>query len=75
MNLYYYKRSNDVWVFSDGNILPARQAVLHLYEMRKAGHTVHRLYLDLEKDFEFIKDHFFTPEYWEGRTWTMEEAA
>lgn len=75
MNLYYYKRASGEYVFSPNRIYGNKAAVLHLYEMRKAGYTVHRLYLDLEKDFEFIKDHFFTPEYWEGRTWTMEEAA
>ena len=72
--LYYYKRSNDTWVFCDGTILKAKDAVLYLYNKRKEGYEVARLYLDLPADYEFIKANFFTPEYWEGRNWAKEEA-
>ena len=71
---YYYKRKSGAWVFPDVVITNDRDAIQILIEKRKAGYTTWRLYLDLAEDFEKIKSLFFTPEYWENKTWEQEEA-
>ena len=71
--VHYYKRhkSGD-WVFEDCVISDCRQAVKYLIEQRRAKKVVWRLYLDIPEDYELIKSLFFTPAYWEGRTWQQE---
>ena len=66
---FYYKRGNGDWVFQDG-VFDELDGLNHLILKRRAGLEVCKLYLD--KDFEEIKKHFFTPDYWNNKTWQQE---
>ena len=72
MKVYYYKRQSGAWVFQDRIFTDDRKAISYLIQQRKAGKVAWRLYLDLPEDFEQIKSIFFTPEYWENKSWEQE---
>ena len=73
---YYYKRNNGVAVFQDGTTIntlkKGRDFVNTLLKHRRGGETTWRLYLDVPEDYEQIKSIFFTPSYWENKTWQQE---
>ena len=70
--VYYYRRGSGAWVFPDCILTDEREGVKHLIAKRKAGAYTNKLYLDIPEDYETIKQNFFTPDYWEGRTWEDE---
>lgn len=71
--LYYYKIACGDWVFSPNIVMSnERAAVSNLISHRKDGYVTWRLYLDIPEDFEAIKKLFFTPDYWENKTWQDE---
>ena len=71
--IYYYKTISDTWHFSTGVVRNAQKGVEYLRMLRcGCKKDVQRLYLNDDKDFEKIKEVFYTPSYWEGRTWIDE---
>lgn len=71
--LYYYKIGCGDWIFAPNLCMSNdRDAITNLIKHRKEGYVAWRLYLDQPDDFELIKKMFFTPEYWENKTWQEE---
>lgn len=76
--VYYYKRADGSWIFSvDGHTIvkDANRGAQYHTLLRYMGKETWRLYLDIEADFNLIRQNFFHPSYWEGRTWQMEDNA
>lgn len=70
--IYYYKTISDIWHFSTGVSRNAPKACDYLRMLRYAKKNIIKLYLNEPRDFETIKEHFYSPEYWDGRTWQDE---
>lgn len=74
--LFYFKRNSGVAVFEDGTAIDSvkngRQFMQKLINSKMQKIVTWRLYLDVPEDFERIKSLFFTPDYWENRTWQEE---
>lgn len=78
--ILYYKRASGAWVFFDYTkgetiVLNDRDGARHHLQERKRGNNLWRLFLDLSGDFDMIRKNFFSPSYWENRTWQMEDRA
>lgn len=59
-------------VVEPGEIVPHRNWPGRLAGIFSEGDDVIKLYLDIPEDFEIIKRTFFSPSYWEERTWQEE---
>lgn len=78
--IIYYKRACGTWVFFDYAkretlVLNDVDGARHHLQERWRGNNLWRLYLDLPDDFDTIRRNFFTPSYWENRTWQEEDQA
>ena len=78
--IYYYKRENGGWIFSLLDSHGIRRTVekndytggQYIRMLRYSKKEPTRLYLNLQEDYRLIKRLFFTPAYWEGKTWQTE---
>lgn len=67
--IIYYATKNG-YIFEPGIRVPNDKAVEYIDGIRRGGDEV--LLVSLEQDFELIRQAFFGPCYWEGRTWMDE---
>ena len=67
----YYRTASSVVVEKDVRVSPRRWRAL-LLDILQTGNDVWQLHLDNPTDFALIRERFFTPDYWAGRSWQQE---
>lgn len=71
--MYYYKTISSVCFEGDSKRYDKDEGMRLLTELRRKGYQFDRLYLDSPIDYIVIRNKFFTPAYWAGRTWQEED--
>lgn len=77
---YYYRRGNGSYVFSLKDTTGIRRTVVkdeytgeqYLRMLLYSKKNPQRVYLDIQEDYRLIKRFFFTPSYWEAKSWQDE---
>lgn len=70
--VYAFYRTLRYVVLETGERVPLKHWPGRVVRIFSEGDDVWQLHLDNPEDFEIIKQHFFTPDYWEDRSWVEE---